>query len=229
MKFKSALVTQVSGSVGGMTGSHNKGGMYFRSRAIPTNPNSPEQQAIRSAVADLSNQWSNILTIAQRDAWDVYASNVLLPGPLGDPRAVTGLNMFVRSNTPRSQAGLPVVLAAPTIFDLGEYTAPAIASVTAATNIASITFTAADAWVDEDDSAMLFFGSRPQNQSINYFKGPYRLAGQILGDSVTPPTSPAAITNTFNLEVGNKLFIRAAVTRADGRLSTPIFLEGIAV
>lgn len=229
MKFKSALVTQVSGSVGGMTGSHNKGGMYFRSRTIPTNPNSSQQQTIRSTVADLSNRWTNILTPAQRAAWDVYAANVLLPGPLGDPRPVSGLNMYVRSNVPRIQSGLPRVDDGPTTFDLGEYTAPTIVSATAATGVISVGFEDTDAWLDEDDSALLVFGSRPQNPSINYFKGPYRVSGTVLGNGTTPLTSPQPVTNPFALTIGNRVFVRAVVTRADGRLSTPTFLTGLAV
>lgn len=226
MLFKSALVTQVSGSIGGMTGSHNKGGMYFRGRTIPTNPNSSQQQAVRSIVADLSNRWPNILTPSERAAWDIYAENVPLTGPLGEPRQVSGLNMYVRSNTPRIQAGLTRIDAAPSIFDLGEYTAPTLGTIAPATNEIDIAFTAADAWDDEDGSALLVFVSPPQNPSINYYKSAFRFAGSIDGDSVTPPTSPATLTTPFAFVSGQRLFVRCNVTRADGRLGSPVFLQG---
>lgn len=220
MKFKSPIITQASGSLGGSTYSRNKGGMYIRSRAIPTNPGSTFQSAVRAVFAELTNAWIDELSEAQRLVWQGYANNVQLIDKLGDPTNVTGLNMYVRSNVPRLQAGLPRVDTGPIVYDLGNFTAPQFAIDTANDEV-DVTFTAADAWANEDDASMLVFASRPQNVTINYFKGPYRLAGMIDGDSTTPPTSPAAISLPFAVEAGQRIFTRVAVSRADGRLSYP--------
>lgn len=220
MIFKSALVTQASGSVGGVTLSHNAGGMYMRARTIPTNPNTVNQQTIRGLVSQLSNLWGTTLTPAQRDLWDVYAANVPLTNALGDPITVSGLNMYVRSNVPILQAGLPRVDAGPTTFDLGDYTNPSFALDEPADEV-DVTFTEADDWVGEDDAAMNVYCSRPQALTINFFKGPYQLAGSILGDGTTPPTTPAAIGLPFPVSTGQRVFCRASVVRADGRLSSP--------
>ena len=67
---------------------------------------------------------------------------------------------------------------------------------------------------------MFLYVSRPQNPGINFFKGPYRFAGQILGNSTTPPTSPFAVSVPFPIVTGQKLFARLNVSRADGRLAT---------
>ncbi|KKM06452.1 hypothetical protein LCGC14_1743870, partial [marine sediment metagenome] len=48
MLFKSGLITQGSGSIGGLTASHNRGGMYFRARTIPTNPATSFQTVVRN-------------------------------------------------------------------------------------------------------------------------------------------------------------------------------------
>lgn len=221
MKFKSSLLAQASGSVGGSTYSHNKGGMYIRNRSIPTNPNTTYQQAIRSIVGQLTDLWLTTLTAAQRAAWDAYAAAVPILDSLGESRAVTGLNMYVRSNTPRLQAALPRVDDGPTIQNLGDYTAPAIASVAAAADTADVSFTNTDDWANEDDAALLAYFSRPKSASINFFKGPYRYADKVDGDSVTPPTSPATIALPFPVEVGHRVFGRLQVSRADGRLSQP--------
>ena len=220
MLFKPLLGTSLSGSVGGITASHNRGGTYFRNRAIPTNPNTPQQATVRGLMAQLANLWNDTLTSAQRTAWDEYAAAVLLPGPNGDPRNVGGLGQYVRSNLPRLQASLPRVDLGPSILNLGDYTIPTIASVTAATDLLSLNFTEADDWVGEDDAAMLVYTSRGQNATINFFKGPYRFAATILGDSSTPPTTPASVALAFGVAVGQKTFIRVTVTRADGRLAT---------
>ena len=232
MIFKSSIIESGSGSVGGLTLSRNRGGMYLRGRAVPTNPNSVFQQAVRSAAAQLASLWRNLLTEVQRTAWDLYAENVELPNSLGDPRNVGGLGMYVRSNVPRiasGVAGLVRVDDAPIIFNLGDVGPLAIVSATAATDVISMSFTDTDEWVDEDAAALLVYTSRAANPSINYFKGPYRFAGAIEGDGTTPPTTPAPITAAFNIDVGNRVFVFARVSRADGRLSTPFRSFGVGI
>lgn len=221
MKFKSPIITQASGSVGGATYSHNRGGMYIRSRATPTNPNSPQQQAVRSAVAQLVSAWNNILTAAQRLVWDTYAENTPILDRLGELRNVGGLGMYIRGNVPALQAGLTRIDDGPTVFNLGDYTEPVVGAISAAGGTLSLAFTNTDDWASEDDAAMLVLCSRGVNATRNYFKGPYRYAHKIEGDSGTPPTSPASVTLPFAVAVGQKIFCQARVIRADGRLSTP--------
>lgn len=228
MIYKSDRTTEASGSIGGTTFSHNRGGQYIRARVIPVNPGSVFQQAVRGYVAQLTSLWQTVLTEAQRAAWDNYADLVPLPNALGDPHNVGGLAMYVRSNVPRLQAALPRVDAGPVVFNLGPFTMPAIASITAPTAL-SLTFDNTDAWANEDDAAMLVYGSRGMNDSINYFKGPYRFADKIDGDAVTPPTSPAAIVMPFPLVASQKAFVRVRVSRADGRLSSSFRSFGIVV
>lgn len=227
MKFKSALITEASGSIGGMTASRNRGGQYFRARAIPVNPNSPQQQAIRGFVASLTSLWNGTLTPGQRDTWDQYALNVPLPDKLGEPRNVGGLAMYVRSNVPRLQGALPRVDDAPAIFNLGAFTNPSFGTFAEATDDFAVTFSAADEWANEDDSAMLVLGSRPTNPTINFFKGPYRFAGLIAGDVALPPTSPATIVNPFGFVAGQRIFVQIRVSRADGRLTLPFRGTGL--
>jgi hypothetical protein len=226
VKFKSALVTQVSGSIGGMTGSHNQGGMYMRARSIPTNPNTAQQQAVRNAMALLATAWQNSLTADQRAAWGVYAANVPLIDRLGEARTVTGIAMYCRSNVPLIQAGLTVVDEGPVTYSLPTFSALSF-GIDASDDEVDVTFDTGDEWVSEDGAAMLIYASRPQAPSINYFKGPYRYAGAIPGDSGTPPTSPAEIALPFEAAAGQKVFLKAVLTRADGRLSSPFRGSGI--
>ncbi len=212
-------VAQASGSIGGTTYSRNRGGPYMRTRAIPVNPGTVFQSAVRAAMATLTARWGDTLTPAERAAWDTYALNVPLPNPLGQPRNVGGVGMYVRSNVSRIQAGSAIVDTAPIIQNLGEYTNPNIVSVTAATGIASVSFEETDAWCDESGSSMLCYAGRAQSATINFFKGPYRYAGAIEGDDTVPPTSPLPITLPFPIAVGQQAFMRFVVTRVDGRLS----------
>lgn len=232
MLVESALVARGSGSIGGMTWSHNRGGMYVRSRSTPTNPNTPFQQTVRSAAAMLAAMWSNTLTQVQRDSWDLYAENVELPNAFGVPRNVGGLGMYIRSNVPRIQCavvGVARIDDAPAIFDLGVFSAPVIGACTAAADTISVAYTNTDEWAVEDGGALFIYTSRPKNPGINYFQGPYRLAATVEGITTTPPTSPEVVNAAFLFEAGQRLFIFARASTADGRLSAPFRGTGLGV
>jgi hypothetical protein len=213
-------VAQASGSIGGTTFSRNRGGPYMRARSVPINPNTTYQQAVRHYMTDLTSRWLSTLTADQRAAWDNYALQVPLPNPLGQPRNVGGIAMYVRSNIPRLQIGATRVDDAPTIFNLGEYTAPSGISASEATQNISVGFDNTDAWANEDNAHLILYASRPLNASISGFTGPYRQYASVDGDSVTPPTSPTSDGAPFPFLQGQNLGIRARVTRADGRLSS---------
>jgi len=218
-------VADARGSVGGWVFSRNRGGSYVRNRVVPLNPASPLQQAVRFAVASLTTRWVETLTALQRAAWELYAANVHLPNSMGAPRNVGGIGMYVRSNVPRLvefSSTLTVVDDAPTVFDVGTFTAPVCTGINTATQEATFTFNNLDAWAGELGAAMCFFGSRPQNGSVNFFKGPYRTMGSVLGAAV-PPTSPVTIALPFPYVTEHKGFFRINVTRSDGRLATSFF------
>jgi hypothetical protein len=223
MLYKGTIIAAASGSVGGLTFSHNRAGGYVRSRATPVNPNTEYQQEVRSIMGALAAYWGETLTAVERAAWDLYSYNVPMINRVGDPINVGGIGMFMRTNVVALQTGAgggAIIAAAPSIFNLGSWTPPEIQAITAATQMISLSFDDTDAWANEDDSDMVVFASRPMSAAINYFKGPYRFAGLIEGDSVTPPTSPANVTNPFPMVADQKVFIRAAVLRGDGRYSS---------
>lgn len=224
MIFTSTLLAEASGRIGGLIFSHNAGGPYIRAAGTVTNPNTPQQTAVRDILSQLTSLWVSTLTEAQRDAWALYAENVSLTNRLGKPINVAGLNQYIRSNVPIIQSGFARQDAAPTIFDLGDFTAPTSQGFEASQEL-SFLFTDTDDWVGEDDAAMLLYISRPQNASINFFRGPYQFAGSIDGDSTTPPTSPQLIASPFAIAEGQRVFTRARVFRADGRLSSEAFFQ----
>lgn len=202
-----------------MTASHNRGGMYFRARAIPVNPSSTAQQGVRNSLSVLTARYVETLTPAQRASWELYADNVTVTDKLGDERTLSGINWFVGANALRAVAGRPVVDAGPTVFALADFTEPSIDAPSEATQTFDLNYDNTDAWANEVGGGMAVFVSRPQNPSINFFKGPYRFAGQVIG-AATPPTSPATISVPFPITEGQKLFVQLRVFRADGRYSS---------
>lgn len=220
MKFKSPVYSQASGSIAGVTYSHNRGGMYTRARAIPVDPGSPYQMVIRQSLGTLAAHWLNTLTAAQRDQWDAYAEAVQIPDRLGEPRNIGGLGMYARCNVVRIQAGLARVDDGPTVLTLPEFTAPTFSNISAGAGTFDVGFDNTDPWAGEVGGAMCVLASRGMNITRNYFKGPYRFADSVDG-AATPPTSPQSMSLPFAVVSGQRVHFQARVVRADGRVSLP--------
>jgi hypothetical protein len=218
VKFNPILTAQASGSLGGNTFSHNRGGSYVRRRATPSNPNTAPQAAVRSYFAQLQAAWNATLTAAQRSAWDTYALNTPVSDALGNSINAGGKGMYTRGNVPRLQAGLARVDAGPGTFGLPDMGTVGVTSITATTKVAIVTFDSTKLWDSATTGALIMYSSRPVNPSINYFKGPYQFAGKVLGAG-TPTTSPQNITTPFALTAGQKVFWRFIAVTTDGRVS----------
>jgi len=217
MIFKSQVYTEASGSIGGVTYSHNRGGMYTRARAVPTNPNSVYQQAIRAMVAGLTNHWKLTLTQPQRDGWATYADNVLIPNSLGEPKKLPPLAHYIRCNVPRLQGAFARIDTAPAIFNLGQFTAPVITGVNAATDEVTFNLTVGDEW-NTAGGGLCLYTSRPQLATINYFKGPYRFSTSLAGPGVGSPQTKGL---AFPCSAGQRVFFLFRFTQGDGRLALP--------
>jgi hypothetical protein len=220
MKFKSQIFTQVSGSVGGLTFSRNKGGLYTRARSIPTNPATAAQVAARDALSTLVDAWTNSLTSGQRDAWATYALNTPVVDVFGDSKLLSGQQMYIRSNQPRLRSGVARIDDGPATFDLGTFTTPSITISAAAPTTVNISFTDTDEWANNDGAFLINLMSRGQNPSVNFFKAPFQFAKNIIGLTAGPAVSPEAFPSPFTYTEGQKVFMSSRASQADARLST---------
>ena len=225
MKFLSQVIASGSGSVGGCTYSRNRYGAYIRNRSVPVNPNTSQQQAVRSIFANLNTAWNIDLDQAERDAWDAYAAAVPRTDSLGQTTFVTGQNWFVACNTPRLQNGIARVDAAPTTLNLTELSVLPAPLVTEPDDV-DVSFTNTDEWAGATGGYLFLYGSRGMNATRNFFKGPFRNFSFVPGAG-TPPTSPATKTMPFALTAGQKVYLRAIAQAADGRLSVPQIVSAI--
>lgn len=232
MKFKSQVYTQVSGSVGGLTYAHAKGGtMYSRARALPADPQTAFQLQVRGILAGLVNFWTDVLTSGQRNSWEQYAGNVPVTNALGDSILLSGQNWYIGANTPRAQAAVKLgtslspIADAPTVYNRGDLTPSSAIAYSEASGL-SLAYDNADEWAINTGGALLVFQGRPRNQSRLAFKGPWRLVGAVAGDTTTPPTSPLTVTAANITALGFTIteddFISTALVavQADGRYTT---------
>lgn len=208
---------QRSGKQGGMVWSHNAGGPYTRNRAIPVNPNTDRQVAVRNAIQALSIAWDTILTQPQRDAWDTYALNVTWTNRLGQSINLTGLNHFIRCNTQKLVSGIARDDTAPVIFDIGDPELELSATASEGTQDLTIDGDAAGPWVGEAGAWQYYYMGVPQNASRKFFGGPWRFITAVPGAG--PPPFPVVIAGAWPFAEDQRLWLRSRVQRGDGRLS----------
>lgn len=236
MKFKSALITQGSGSIGGITFATGIGGMFMRARAIPVNPNTEAQNAVRSALGALTSFW-NTITTPQRNGWNAYAAQVPLPDTFGDPRLVSGFNHFIRSNTPRLRAlgSSEIISDAPSIFNIGS--TPVLVAVSSTINtpdvlVSSLEIDIIDAPDPADVKSFIFvYVSPPFNQNRTFHRGPFLLDDTHNVDVTAsqPQTMLGGSTFGWTFAGNQGVQYRIYQSQGDGRLSGALFVRDTTV
>lgn len=214
-------ITQMAGSIAGNVFARNKYGNYVRARTKPTNPNTARQIAVRAALAFLTSRWSDTLTAAQRTAWDLYASNVVMLNRLGESVHLSGYNHYIRSNVIRKQIALAIIDDGPVVFELPAQDPTYAITGSEATQEISTTFDNGMAWADEDGAFMIGYQGSPQNPQRNFFDGPWRAFMVISGVNGAPPPSPAVQAVSFAIAETQHQWCYSRILRADGRLSEP--------
>lgn len=214
-------IVDARGSVAGVVFSKNSTSHYMRARSIPVNPNTAFQNTIRAAMANLVDQWSQILTAANRTSWELYATNVAMKNKLGEAIHISGFNHFLRSNIPRVQAGVAVITAGPVIFELPDQDPTFAIAASEGTQQITFTFDDTAAWALETGAYMFKYQGIPQNPQRNFFNGPWRYIDNIAGVDSTGASSPDAEDIKFTITELQRQWCYARISRLDGRLSEP--------
>jgi len=217
---------QLSGSINGWVYSHNRSGAYVRNRSLVTNPNTAFQVEARGNFRDAVDAWTNNLDNDMRAQWETYAANTPVLNRLGDPINLSGQQMFIRSYQAIAMVGGDAPTGAPSIFDLGTFSPPVI-SASALAGELSVAFTNSDEWATAVDGFLSIKQSRPQNPTVNFFKGPWRFVGSIAG-ALIAPTSPEVLDALYlPLIAGQKLFFEVRAINADFRVTSTSIVSTI--
>lgn len=220
IKFGGGVV-QMTGSIAGNTFARNRYGNYVRARTKPTNPNTGLQNAVRTALSQLTVRWAQTLTADQRTAWNLYGANVVMTNKLGESMNLSGFNHYIRSNSWLALMGLTPVDDGPVIFELPD--ADPKFAITATEDPNNITTTYDDAldWASETGGYLLTYNGSPQNAQRNFFAGPWRFQTAVAGVDAAAPPPPKIAPATFVLSKDQHLWCYSRILRADGRLSQP--------
>lgn len=228
MKISTGLAGEMSGSIGGITASHNRGGAYLRRRAIPTNPATARQDDVRSGFASAVNAWTNVLTEQQREEWRVFAANTPTVDTLGNPLVLTGQQAYIKANQIRLQISGTLQNNAPEDFNNGPSPVFAVSNPFFDLTDDTLTVGGTIPGTAPAGGVLVLYIGKSQNPSRTFYKGPYQLAWQ-------NPFSAAASTWTVEVDitdpeytsdypiiVGNKTPMRVVLVYNDGRVSTPL-------
>lgn len=174
----------------------------------------------------LTEEWGDLLTPAQRAAWENYAAAISWLNRLGETVKLTGFNHFIRSNFARLAVGEALIAEGPIVLTLPHGDPLMVVTIGAAAGI-TVAFDDTLDWVDEDSGFFMIDLGQPQNATRNFFGGPYRFDSFIQGDSTTPPTTPdgPTATTTWSFLEGQIIWARAKILREDGRVSNH-FVQG---
>jgi hypothetical protein len=229
MKFTPGLaVGALSGSIGGSTASHNKGGAYFRTRVVPVNPNTTAQAAQRSRIALLATQWGQLLTAAQREAWAVFATNNPITDRLGQALTLTGAQAYSKINARLLAAGLSETAVAPGDQDVTDLLT-AVGTFDIGVGAVAVTFTPTPLAANDHIQVFATPGLSP---GVSFVKNRLRLIA----------TSAAAEAGPFDFEtawvtkygtlpvVGQKVVIECRTIRSsNGAVDAPLRSDMIVV
>lgn len=211
MKF---LDSPRSGSYQGITASRNASGQYYRTRAIPVNPNSTFQSAARSRLSQLSEVWDT-LTDLQRAGWTGLGKSMTRTDSLGQTYTLSGLQAYVSVNSLNLTAGNVRVDSAPALTTPGALTTVTVTLTNAA-------FSAAYTTTPLAAGQRLFSFASPQRSNGRSFESDYRL----IQVSAAAAASPANMFAAYSARLGtpvtsNKIFMMFQVYQG-GFLSAPL-------
>lgn len=184
----------------------SQGGRYgqiSRALAIPTNPRTAGQLAVRQRLAAVAARWRT-LTQAQRDAWDAEGKNHQSKSRLGQSGPLTGAQLFIRLNFNLLQTGQAQV---DTPSSAPEFPALAVTGLSITNTSGTIALKLATSGSPGDYT--LIRASAPQSQGHEVCS-----EFRFIGLCPTPTNNVADITSLYVAKfgappVGTKVFVQA--------------------
>lgn len=212
------LVGQISGRIGGIVASHNRGGAYWRNGSIPTRSTTIYAQQAKALLALTSAAWAS-LTGPQQQAWKTWATQNPVTNRLGQQITLAPHAAFVQLNTTIILAGgvaiaIPPIIPPPT----------ALATLSVSASIAgpnAITFTASPIGAD---NVLFILAAVSDNPGVSYVQNLYKLILVTAANDASPTNIGTELADRFGtLQAGQKLFLSVQVVdQVTGLRSGPI-------
>lgn len=210
-----ALMTDARGKLGGHVFSKNRGGAYLRTKVTPSNPQTEDQQANRSLLGYLAQQWS-ILTEAQRATWNGAVGDWKTTNIFGDSVNPSGKSLFTSLNKNLLNVGGTLMTGAPAKVQM------AIVGLTGVTvDISSSIITPAINAVGADFEVVV--SATPSlSQGTSFVKNRLRSIYKANGASVVAADIYTAYVAKYGEPVaGQNIHFEVKVVAQNGQMSVP--------
>lgn len=222
MLFRSGVLTDPRGSVGGLTYQGCRGASVARARHKPADPAKVAQSERRHTFGWLRSRWREVLTQDERDGWDLYARATPARTEGGVQRILTGEQMYVKCGSVRALvSGGGGVLDTPPKY-LGQCrTGMVRVEVQVVFHRVGVTYRADAPWRFETGSWMLVWQSQAVNGSVNRRRQGMVYIGALQGNPGVPPPPIFWYVSPLEYELGQRVWVRTRVSAYDGRVSSP--------
>jgi hypothetical protein len=210
------MMTDARGKLGGQVFSKNRNGAYVRTKVTPTNPRTAEQQAGRSLLGALSQQWS-ALTESARASFNEAVTDWSRTNIFGDTMNPTGKNLFVQLNKNAQAVGFSSVDVAPAKVEMNLVTGFAV-EIDLANNVITASGTGA-----LTDAKVVIRATPPLTQGTSFVKGKFRDIA--VGENAYPTAVVlnGAYTDRFGaIPNGANIVFELLLVKANGQKSVPV-------
>lgn len=185
------LVSEITGSIGGLTFQNNPSGHIVRLRPHISRSSTAKQTTAHAKLGNLLFQWQS-LTGAERSLWNVFAKVWPKENKFGQDKTLTGLNWFTSLNWWRLQLDQPI-LTVPPAHTLPS-AAPAFDIFVSSTQL-QLNITGAHDYVVEPVAVWASYPTRKNTFSINQIR-------RLLVVIMSSPGAPYDITGPWETATG---------------------------
>jgi len=222
-----AVVSVLSGKIGGTVFARNRGGAYARSYAIPTRVTSTSAQLVKASFAAASRAYANLTTV-QIAAWDAYGQENPVSNRIGQLITLKGQSWYVGCNSRLiiagdSQITLPPILPSPVV---------AVASALTVDVNGTVATVAVAAHAADANMRVIIAGARSVSAGKRYVENLYTtLLISDAGDSGTTVDFAAELVGVLGtIQAGVTYHIKVYfLDDRTGLISAPQWLSTVAV
>jgi len=208
-----AIVTDISGKLGGHVFAKNRGGAYMRTKSTPINPSTTLQTHVRAIFAFISSLWST-LTSAERESWRGKVGQYARTNIFGDLKNPSGKSLFQRLNQNLKLVGLAHLTVCP---DPKSVPFVEIDGANADLTAGTVAITALG---DTTGAKLMIFATPSLSQGTNFAKNDLRMIGVIDGAVAGNLDIATLYANRFgSMVAGANIVVGVKVVNTNGQSS----------
>lgn len=227
MLFRGSFVSDVRGSLGGITASRNRAGNYLRARVKPTQVPSDPRSRARADLGSQASAWQ-ALTSVQRDAWNDVATVWTSVNRIGESIKLSGFGWFCKANASLALGGQAAVTAPPTTIPSTELHPPTALVLDISAHSLTASVDSGDPWAGSATARLLVFITQGQNPGRASPSGGFTFVAAFPGNA-SPVTAITTATLPVALTTGRVYFVRFVAVDALGRVSAEVIQSAVPV